>query len=429
MIYEIQTGSVLNSLWLLSAGILFAQVALSPSRNDAKSHGALNHRIKTYAKRSLLAFLLLSPMLFLGFVAGPLLLVPIFIGIVFTVASRRRLNQGKVLWTLALGVRSGSDLIRDLESIADSLSIGHRRKVMRLADRLFEGCTLDDALRRTPGVVPHDAVVAARAGAVNGTLSDSLRDAALRHNRRYGKISTTTFSPSMAVVYLLAVPFIGILILNGLMIYIVPKFKEIFEGFNTELPGLTVQLIDFSDRFAKYWYLFSPLFLLAFFGTILLSIVYIIGFGEFDFPVFKRAFRRLDLPNLLRHFATTVRQQRPLDETINSICATHKRAAIRQSMDDVYHLMRAGDDPWQAMRSQNLLSANETAALQSAERAGNLSWALEQLADSLERRLSYRWKTWLEFLQPGFVIALGIGVGFICLAMFLPLIKLLNDLS
>jgi type II secretory pathway component PulF len=272
-------------------------------------------------------------------------------------------------------------------------------------------------------------MIAARAGARNGTLAESLRDAAIRHTHKYEQSTGVTSSPSLAVLYLTAVPLLAVLIVTGVMTYIIPKFKAIFEGFNTDLPGLTIRLIDISDLSAKYWYLLSPFFMLAMGGTVFLACAYVVGFNEFDLPVFKRWLRRLSLPNLLRIFASTVREQRPLDETVNMICASHARSAVRTSMDEVYHLMQAGEDPWQAMQSQKLLTKNETAALQSAQRAGNLSWALEQLAESLDRRFTYRWKTWLEFLQPAIVIVLGIGVGFICIALFLPLVKLLNDLS
>ena len=98
-------------------------------------------------------------------------------------------------------------------------------------------------------------------------------------------------------------------------------------------------------------------------------------------------------------------------------------------MDEVYQLMQAGEDPWQAMRSQRLLTQHEMAALRSAQQVGNLPWALDQLAESLERRISFRWKSWMELLQPVIVIVLGFSVGFICIALFLPLVKLLNDLS
>lgn len=417
-----------NMLLLFMAGFLLVRGAIGVASRNEQKIGARKHRTAAFL-RLVGTLMLFTPVLLMPWFIALLLCLPLIVGFIFNLAARRRMDQGAVLWTMALSLRSGSNMIEDLETLANSQSVLQRGKVIRLADRLFEGCTPDDALRRTPGVVTNAAVLAARAGAKNGTLAESLRDAAVRHTGQYEQFSGTAFSPSMAFLYLVAVPLVASLILSGIMVYIIPKFKEIFEGFDTNLPELTVNLINLSDWTARYWYLLAPFFLLGMALTCLLSITYVIGFSEFEIPLFGRWCQRLDLPNLLRIFASTVRQKRPLDETVNAISASHKRAAVRTSMDEVYSLMAAGEDPWQAMRSQKLLTQHELGALRSAQRAGNLPWALEQLAESLERRLSFRWKAWLELLQPLIVVVLGLTVGFICISMFLPLVKLLNDLS
>ena len=81
------------------------------------------------------------------------------------------------------------------------------------------------------------------------------------------------------------------------------------------------------------------------------------------------------------------------------------------------------------MQTTGLITRPESTLLKSAQDAGNLPWALNQLADSLERRFAFRWMTTLEFLQPAVVLFMGFVTLFICLGMFMPLIKLLNDLS
>ena len=81
------------------------------------------------------------------------------------------------------------------------------------------------------------------------------------------------------------------------------------------------------------------------------------------------------------------------------------------------------------MAQEKLLNQREAALLRSAQRAGNLPWALEALGTRFEQRWQFRLMFWMEFVRPAVLIVLGLIVAVFDLAFFLPLVKLINDLS
>jgi type II secretory pathway component PulF len=76
-----------------------------------------------------------------------------------------------------------------------------------------------------------------------------------------------------------------------------------------------------------------------------------------------------------------------------------------------------------------LVGDADAGLLQASERAGNLAWALRTTADTRERRLAYRLRMLLEFLSPLVLLLIALGVGFIVISLFMPLIKIVETLT
>ncbi|MBT6495352.1 MAG: hypothetical protein HOL01_12445, partial [Planctomycetaceae bacterium] len=75
------------------------------------------------------------------------------------------------------------------------------------------------------------------------------------------------------------------------------------------------------------------------------------------------------------------------------------------------------------------ISRRETALLSAAERAGNLDWALRRTADNVDSRISFRFNALVEFVRPVLMLLYAGVVGTVVVGLFMPLVKLLNDLS
>jgi len=359
------------------------------------------------------------------------LLLVVVIGISWTLiaAGKRKSDQAAVLWALAIATDRQLDLPDELEAVSDGLATGQRRRVRQLAELLRGGCPLTLALEQTPRVIPRFAMLAAQVGEENGTLPAALRDAAVRQTRSAESTGGAVSSPTMVIAYLLLMPLFAVLILSGLMYWIVPKYKKIFEGFDMELPDVTKTVIGVSDWAAAYPLLMFPLLFLPAAVVFVVATAHVRGWGEYNPPLFGRLLRRLDVPNLLRNFAQTVSAGRPLQEALEVMSVRHPRKALRAALAEALQAVRRGDDCWHALKDAGLLTPAETAVLRSAQRVGNVAWALGELADGIDRRFVHRWRAALEFAQPAVVIVLGLASAAIYFAFFLPLVKLIGGVT
>ncbi|MGH7129189.1 MAG: type II secretion system F family protein, partial [Planctomycetaceae bacterium] len=190
-----------------------------------------------------------------------------------------------------------------------------------------------------------------------------------------------------------------------------------------------IQFITASDALGRYWYLLVP-WMLLYIGGLLVAIVgYYRGWGEFEVPFFGPLLLRLDTPPVLRNLALAIEAGRPVEEALEPISRSHRRRAVRAAAMRTLHAVMSGENCWESLRDAGLVRNREVVLLRAAERVGNLPWALRRLADAISQRRAFRWRAAFEIIQPAVVVAIGLTVAFLCIALFMPLIKLLNDIS
>ena len=145
--------------------------------------------------------------------------------------------------------------------------------------------------------------------------------------------------------------------------------------------------------------------------------------------ILGRWFIRWHSPDVMRSLAQSIGQDVPVDRALDAISKHPGPLRLRQRLAWAIDELRSGAPIWQTLQTAGVLRHYETLVLESAEKTGNLPWALETLANNMERRSSFRLQAFLEILRPVLLIGISLIVGFIAFALFMPLIKLLNDLS
>ncbi|MEZ6146512.1 MAG: type II secretion system F family protein [Planctomycetaceae bacterium] len=369
--------------------------------------------------------LVLVPILQLGFV-GPFYLFPLIWGGV-AIWTGRRSRESHFLWTLALAVENDLPLDEEVEAFAIPLWRKKRKKYFDLAGRLRDGRSLIDALE-LGGVLPANIVAELRAAQAAGVLPQALRAIAARQT---SSLLSNRFNGSIAMtaVYVWSVLTIVFLVVGFIMYWIVPKFKEIFNDFGVELPAWTVQAVTLSDWFVSYFYLSMPLLSLPIFASIAATIVGVSGWGNLNYPLLMRWFPRWDAPGLLRGLAYAVHASRPLTDTLEEMAEHQQRRDMTERLLRMRQMIELGQPLSSALAQEGYVRPIEANALAAAEEAGNLPWALRTLAESMERTGWHRTQFWLEFLKPAAVLTVGCVVAFFVIAFFLPLVKLINELT
>ena len=359
----------------------------------------------------------------LGFFAGLL-----WIAILWsTFAAQSRAGELTALWTLAIASRSGRPLGREMWHQMECLQGPARRRLKRLALLLGDGEPLDQALQRCR-ILPRSCSMELQAALDAGALSEALQQAAARETQRFSQGPQLT--ESFSISYIAVIVDVMLLIVGFLMYWIIPKFKKIFYDFGTELPTLTIWLIGISDSLAKYGFPFLIMLLpLSAFAVWCDTHARYYGWRS----VFERCigtwWPRFRIPDIWRGLAWGIRQERPLAETFAAMTLGQTSAPLRRQLRQVAEQMRQGISPWETLAERQWITRTEAEALTRAESVGNLPWVLETLAEAEEQRWERRFQYAIQIVRPMLIVAIGLVVALIATAFFLPLVKLVNDLS
>ena len=258
--------------------------------------------------------------------------------------------------------------------------------------------------------------------------------AAAAFTKRRESIASSDDNPSSfqgVLLYLTVVLTCMVCIVGFVMYYIIPKFKKIFADFGTELPGMTMMLIDVSDVCVNYFFLILPV--LAFLMWVVATCHVATETGTIPtigpFRLLGALLPRPYVPDILRNLMIVVQAGRPLAAAVSTMAQGHSQRSLRRRLAKVEEELHQGADCWQSLIEVGLLRQGEAAVLAAAQRVGNLPWALRGIARSIERRLQFRLAVLMEFVQPALLLCLGGVVATIVVGLFMPLMKLLNDLS
>jgi type IV pilus assembly protein PilC len=240
-----------------------------------------------------------------------------------------------------------------------------------------------------------------------------------------------------AMIYPIVVVMFAVGIVAGIMIVVVPKFDEIFRDFDTELPAITKMLINASNWFIDGtppgWAIFlcTPVAIWLFFKLVKQS-----KGGRFaldsvllKIPVAGQIAGKSGVARFCRTLGTLVTAGVPILEAINITKDTSGNEVFCQALAKVHDSIREGDtfaDPLRAAKVVDGIVVNMVAV---GEETGELDKMLLKVADNYDEEVEVLVGSLLSLLEPVMVACLGVIVGFIVVALFLPLVSLISTMS
>src|SRR5262249_38138959 len=149
------------------------------------------------------------------------------------------------------------------------------------------------------------------------------------------------------------------------------------------------------------------------------------GLTRWDPPVLRRISRPLDQALILRTLAESVDRRSSLADTLDVLATQYPKSYIRLLLQGAFRDIDQGADWCDALSRNGLLPAAEAAVLKAAQRAGNLAWAMREMADRLSRKFTARLTACLSVGFPAVIIAFGLVMAWFAIAMFYPIAKLI----
>ena len=295
------------------------------------------------------------------------------------------------------------------------------KRLGKVVEKIKSGETLEISLKANPGVVSPEVMLAISLGEPTGKLGLCLEKTP-SWNQDFFWIHTL---PRLA--YAVAIILFTICISTFQTVFIVPKFQKIFQEFQAKMPLPSEWFFRFSNLLARFWFLLIPA-VLCLIGLILLPIL--MPRVRWWFPLVGRIYRVHVQGNFLSMLGISMLTQEVMPWVLGFLKGSSyfPKPAMRQ-IDDLTSRMEKGEPFAASMRESGWVPSHMVPLMESAQRVGNLPWALSE-AGTQRNRLAFVSSQRLTFtLFPILLLILGLVVGFIAVAMFLPLVELIVMLT
>jgi len=413
---------------LVPLGLMIAGIAILWAQGQAPSYARSPTPTRLDAALSVLGWTLLLVGLFTAvgltanvfFILAWIVLAVVLVSLLYRYRSMERRS---LLWTLMLAAEREIPLETAARAFAEERRDHLGARSLELAEYLEAGLPLALALKRSRLAYPQAVLLAAELGEQTGSLGTALRQALGRTEDS----ETLHRSNAERMFYLGFLVLYATMIWTFLVIKLVPTFLKILTDFDVAMPPATEVLVGVSWFMAHYW----PLVLLVavvLVIALLRSLSYYTGSSPRYLPGVGPGWQRADRSVIMRWLAHAVRQSRPLPEMMRLICGYLMARGLRRRLERAAKQIDQGADWTDCLRKVGLIRPAEAAVFRCAERAGNLAWALEEMADSSVRRSAYRVRAVMNVVFPAAIVALGCSVLFVMFALLAPLISMIVDL-
>ena len=349
--------------------------------------------------------------------------------VLFLMNRAEPIRQSSLLMVLASGLGDSVALISGLQALAAESSTPWSNRVQNLRALLQQGQIMSEALTSVQGLLPEQTLIAVRVGEETGTLRQVLTEEAHRLMSLSGNQTPVRVTVPAMMAWATCVGTVVAALVTFQMVFIVPKLKRIFQDFGVDLPDLTQRLIATSDRFVNHWYLFVlPAATVFVYGSWHLCRAMLIRIST-GYTLGSAWFPRLWTPLILRMLSITIAAGRTVESGMHSMLRDFHPGRAQQKLSAARARTSAGYDCWESLKTNGFLKDREVAFLNSASRTNHLDWGLMHLSRSIDRQQSLWSHRILSVLHPLVLLVFGYVVLLVVVAMFLPLAKLINDLS
>jgi type IV pilus assembly protein PilC len=326
---------------------------------------------------------------------------------------------------------AGIPVVRALTILEGQTRPGPFKDILaELAEDVSGGTPLSEAMAKHTGCFDELYSSMVRAGEAAGILDRILtRLAAFREKAAEirGKIVN-------AMIYPAILTFVAVAVVSAVVVFVIPRFQEIFDSFDVELPDTTRVLLDVSEFATQRWYLvFGLPIVLVILHFVLLArsegYRYRIHGLVLRIPLLGGLLRQSLVARFARTFGTLVEAGVPHLDALGIVRDATANAVLAQGVEDVRRTVREGEGIARPMADTGLFDDIVTNMVDVGEETGELDSMLLKVADAYERQLDRRIDAVFKFLEPALLLFMAVVVGFIVIALFMPLLEIMNSIN
>lgn len=356
-------------------------------------------------------------------------------GIIVTKVKKQPMSRGHkvtdkdiTLFTrqLATMMRSGVPLLQAFDiGIKGSANPGLSRLLNEVRGEIEAGSSLSQAFSRFP--VHFDKLFCnlVAAGEQAGIL-DAILDRLAVYKEKILAIKSKIKS---ALFYPAAVIAVSLIVIAVIMIWVVPTFKDVFASFGADLPGPTLVVVSISDFFVQYWWLmFGAIFgiISAIISTYKRSVPMQIAVDRIvlKLPVVGEIVTKATIARWARTLSTMFSAGVPLVEALDSVGGASGNHLYMLATREIQTAISTGQNLNTAMQNSGMFPTMVVQMVSIGEESGQLDNMLGKVADFYDREVDDAVAAMSTLLEPMIMVFLGVVIGGLVVAMYLPIFKL-----
>lgn len=329
---------------------------------------------------------------------------------------------------------AGLPILRSLNILEEQQKPGTMKNILAsMAEDIEGGSTLSEACAKHPKAFNRlyvNMVAAGETGGVLDTMLQRLADFMEKAQKLKKKIQGAMVYP------IVVIGFAGGIVM-GIMIVVIPKFKTIFEDFDVTLPAPTLLLMGLSTWFVEGtppgWMVViaSPFAIYFLMKTIRTSKGgrYAMDYAMLKAPVIGSLAEKTAVSRFSRTLGTLISAGVPILDAIKITRETSGNEVYARALDKVHQSIREGESVAAPLRKTKVVDGLVTNMIDVGEETGELDKMLLKVADNYDEEVDVAVAGLVSLLEPIMVVVLGLIVGFIVIALFMPLVQLISSVG
>jgi type IV pilus assembly protein PilC len=332
---------------------------------------------------------------------------------------------------LATMISSGMTLLRAFYVLEEQIeSRMLRETIAAVREDIEAGVSFSDALARHPKVFNPLYVAMVRAGEAGGVLEESLE----RIADQLEKDDSLRRQVKSAMAYPIVVLTFAGAVLIGMIAFIVPVFVGVFKDFGGELPAITKFTVGLSNLVTGQWYILLAVTIGGFFAFRKWKSS---SWGRPQWDAFRLRIpfkigvtvQKIALARWSRTFSALYGAGVPIMAAIEVTGQTAGNAVVNRAMDAVIESVKSGGSIATPLKSASIFPPMVAQMIAIGEETGNLDTMLSKVADFYEDEVAAAIKALTSILEPVMIVLVGGIVGFIVVAMYMPMFKVYDAIK
>ena len=327
-------------------------------------------------------------------------------------------------------LNAGVTIVQSLTILESQMKKGVFKKILgqTIAD-IQGGDTLSGAMAKHPKAFDRLYVNIINAGEVGGAL-DLILTRLANYREKMQRLKQKIIG---SMTYPVAVVVIACAILSGILMFIIPQFSKMFDEMEISLPLITLGLVNVSNFMVTHWYaIFGiPVALFIMYKLIgkIKSCRLLIDRLKFRIPVFGNLINKSIVSKFVRTLATLTSSGVPILESLKNVKEVSGNLAMTRAIEKIHDSVREGESIAKPLRESRICDSIVVNMIEIGEQSGELDKMLEKVADNYDAEIDSAVEAMISLIEPIMIVFLGGAVGTIVVALFMPLIKLMDALG